>query len=98
MQIIADIDDDLYIRLFDNGGSNVMDMRRACVAIRKGTPVTADTLADMVMNERIYGDFKQDICYEEPVIEDVKCRLELSIIDRRPCYCGAELRETWRDK
>lgn len=37
MQIVIDIDENLYTRLFDNGGNNVMDMRRACVAIRKGT-------------------------------------------------------------
>ena len=67
------------------------------VAIKNGIPVNINTLADMIINERIYGDCKQDICYEKPVIEDVKCRLELSIIDRRPCYCGADLREVWRD-
>lgn len=39
MQIVIDIDDDLYVHLFDNGGNNVMNMRRACVAIRKGTPL-----------------------------------------------------------
>ncbi len=39
MQIVIDIDDNLYVRLFDNGGDNVMDMRRACVAIRKGSPL-----------------------------------------------------------
>ena len=36
MQIVIDIDDNLYTRLFDNGKINVIDMRRACVAIRKG--------------------------------------------------------------
>ena len=39
MQIIIDIDDNLYTRLFDNGDEYVADMRRACVAIRKGTPL-----------------------------------------------------------
>ena len=39
MQIVIDIDDNLYTRLFDNGKINVIDMRRACVAIRKGTPL-----------------------------------------------------------
>lgn len=39
MQIVIDIDEDLYTRLFNNGGNNVMDMRRACVAIRKGIPL-----------------------------------------------------------
>lgn len=40
MQIAIDIDDNLYTRLFfDNGDEYVADMRRACVAIRKGTPL-----------------------------------------------------------
>lgn len=36
MQIVIDIDNNLYTRLFDNGDEYVADMRRACVAIRKG--------------------------------------------------------------
>lgn len=39
MQIVIDIDDSLYTRLFDNGDEYVADMRRACVSIRKGTPL-----------------------------------------------------------
>ena len=39
MQIVIDIDDNLYTRLFDNGDEYVADMRRACVSIRKGTPL-----------------------------------------------------------
>ena len=39
MQIVIEIDDNLYTRLFDNGDEYVADMRRACVAIRKGTPL-----------------------------------------------------------
>jgi hypothetical protein len=39
MKLIIDIDDNLYTRLFDNGDEYVADMRRACVAIRKGTPL-----------------------------------------------------------
>ena len=39
MQIVIDIDDNIYTRLFDNGDEYVADMRRACVAIRKGTPL-----------------------------------------------------------
>lgn len=36
MQVVIDIDDNLYTRLFDNGNEYVADMRRACIAIRKG--------------------------------------------------------------
>ena len=61
MRIVIDIDDNLYTRLFDNGNEYVADMRRACVAIRKGTPlpkghgrlIDADALK---MNERVCGD------------------------------------------
>lgn len=58
--------------------------------------VTASVLADMLMEERIKGELKQDISYSKDIIDDVKCRLTVSIQDRRPCYCGAELREVWR--
>lgn len=98
MQIVIDIPEENYQNLKAKDKFNDMWLNYYEKLIVNGTPVNANTLADMVINERIYGDFKQDICYEVPVIEDVKCRLELSIIDRRPCYCGAGLRETWRDK
>lgn len=37
MQVVIDIDDNLYTRLFDNGKIDAVDMLNACVAIRKGT-------------------------------------------------------------
>ena len=37
MQIVIDIDDNLYTRLFDNFDIDVPDMLNACAAIRKGT-------------------------------------------------------------
>ena len=39
MQILIDIDDNLYTRLFDNGEEYASDLRRACVAIRNGIPL-----------------------------------------------------------
>ncbi len=39
MQIVIDIDENLYTRLFDNGDTDAVDMLKACVAIRKGTPL-----------------------------------------------------------
>ena len=36
MQIVIDIDENVFTRLFDNDDEYVADMRRACVAIRKG--------------------------------------------------------------
>ena len=53
-------------------------------------------LADILMEERIRGELDYDITYSKDVIPDVKCKLTVSIQDHRPCYCGAELRETWR--
>lgn len=60
MQIVIDIDDNLYTRLFDNGNGYVVDMRRACVAIRKGTPlpkghgrlIDADAYREVWFNSR----------------------------------------------
>ena len=59
--------------------------------------VSADALADALMEERIRGKLVSDTTFEKDVIRDVKCRLTVSIIDHRPCYCGAELREVWRE-
>ena len=39
MKVVIDIDENLYTRLFDNGNIDAMDMLKACVAIRKGTPL-----------------------------------------------------------
>lgn len=57
MQIVIDIPEDVYTRLFDNGKSNTMDILRACVAIRKGTIlpkhgrlIDADALKDELYN------------------------------------------------
>ena len=65
--------------------------------IKNGTPLTPDILADLLMEERIRGELKQDISYSKNIIDDVRCRLTVSIRDNRPCYCGAELREVWRE-
>jgi len=50
-----------------------------------------------LMKERIRGELKQDISYSKDVIDNVRCKLTVEIIDHRPCYCGAELREVWRE-
>ena len=66
-------------------------------AIANGTPLTQSVLADALMEERIRGKLDTDTTFEKDIIRDVKCRLTVSIIDHRPCYCGAELREVWRE-
>jgi hypothetical protein len=72
-------------------GDAGMDM--IAQAIANATPLTPDILADLLMEERIRGELKQDISYSKDIIDDVRCRLTVDIIDHRPCYCGAELRE-----
>ena len=66
-------------------------------AIKNGTPITSQVLADALMEERIRGELNSDTDFEKDVIRDVKCRLTVSIKDHRPCYCGAGLREVWRE-
>ena len=57
----------------------------------------SSVLADMLMEKRIRGELDSDITYSKDVIPDVKCKLTVSIQDHRPCYCGAGLREVWRE-
>ena len=66
-------------------------------AIKNGTPLTLSTLTDALMEERIRGKLNSDTIFEKDIIRDVKCILTVSIRDRRPCYCGSELREVWRE-
>lgn len=57
MQTVIDIDDNLYTRLFDNGNIDAVDMLKACVSIRKGTPlpkghgrlIDADKLTESIL-------------------------------------------------
>lgn len=60
--------------------------------------LTASVLANMLMEERIKGTLDSDTTFEKDIIRDVKCKLTVSIRDHRPCYCGAELREVWREQ
>ena len=66
-------------------------------ALKNGTPLTPKVLADALMEERIRGKLDSDTTFEKDIIRDVKCRLTVSIRDHRPCYCGAELKEVWRE-
>lgn len=93
MKIAIDISEEDYRKVQD-GRASVAMMRDA---IKNGTPLTLNTLADALMEERIRGTLNTDTTFEKDVIRDVKCRLTVSIRDNRPCYCGAELREVWRE-
>lgn len=93
MKVIIDVTEEDFRKVQDGRASVVM-MRDA---IRNGTPLTLNTLADALMEERIRGKLDSDTTFEKDIIRDVKCRLTVDIIDNRPCYCGAELREVWRE-
>lgn len=93
MKIAIDISEDDYRKVQD-GRASVTMMRDA---IRNGTPLTLNTLADALMEERIRGTLNTDTTFEKDIIPNVKCRLTVSIRDNRPCYCGAELKEVWRE-
>jgi hypothetical protein len=93
MEIVINISDEDYKQL--KGGHipfNVLNV------LQNGTPLTPKILADLLMEERIRGELKQDVSYSKDVIDDVRCRLTVDIIDRRPCYCGAELGAVWRER
>ena len=55
MKIMIDIDNDLYTRLFDAGENYVMDMRRACAAVRKGV-VIPDGHGRLIDADKLYPD------------------------------------------
>ena len=95
MKVIIDIPEDTYNHLRNGGsiGASLMIEN----AIKNGTPLTPDMLADLLMEERIRGELKQNITYSRDIVDNVECNLIVEIVDRRPCYCGAELREVWRE-
>lgn len=99
--LVIKIDENVFTRLFDNGIEDYViandDLFVIAKSIRKGIPLTPDMLADLLMEERIRGELKQDVSYSKDIIDDVKCKLTVDIIDHRPCYCGAQLREVWRE-
>ncbi len=94
MKLIIDIDEEILEKCRKkNYGVCETLMNR----IINSTLLTPDTLADLLMEERIRGELKQDICYSRDIVDNVECNLTVDIIDHRPCYCGAELREVWRE-
>lgn len=72
MQIVIEVDDDLYTRLFDNGGDNYDDAANMAKAIRKGKvlPKGHGRLidADAVLVEP-FGNTYKDIDIAETIIE-----------------------------
>ena len=95
MQIVIEIPEEEYNHI---KRANAYYLIRYERMIKSGIPLTPKVLADLLMEERIRGELKQDVSYSKDVIDDVRCRLTVDIIDRRPCYCGAELGAVWRER
>lgn len=96
IELVIKIPESIWVAIQNGEYCGILD-DRTYNAIKNGTPLTSDVLADLLMEERIRGELKQDISYSKDIIDDVKCRLTVSIRDHRPCYCGAVLREVWRE-
>jgi len=82
MHILIDIDDDLYTRLFDNGEDNVTDMRSACAAIRKGTPLPKKEherliilSEDAIKREKTYSGFSSQYWISEDGLSNATVRI-----------------------
>ena len=97
IKLIIKIPEEIYksSQIIDAKHEDVIQIPLEVIA--NGTPLTPDVLADALMDERIKGKLNSDITFKKDIIRDVECRLTVSIRDNRPCHCGAELREVWRE-
>lgn len=96
MKIVIDIQE-AKLKALQKGEKQGVGLGTLERAVLDGTPLTLNLLADALMEERIRGKLYSDTIFEKDIISDVKCRLTVGIRDHRPCYCGAELREVWRE-
>ena len=97
IKLVIKIPESIWVAIQNGEYCGILD-DRTYNAIKNGTPLTPNVLADALMEERISGKLDSDITFEKDIIDDVKCKLTVSIRDHRPCYCGAELREVWRER
>ena len=97
IKLLIKIPESIWVAIQNGEYCGILD-DRMYNAIKNGTPLTPTVLADALMEERIRGKLDSDTIFEKDIIRDVKCRLTVSIKDHRPCYCGAELREVWRER
>lgn len=91
MQIVIDIDDNLYTRLFDNGENYVADMRRACVAIRNGT-VLPKRHGDLIDLEEVRDRYVNIIKVSNSELESLRMLAE--ILDTSPIIIEADKAES----
>lgn len=96
VELLVKIPEIIWVAIQNGEYCGILD-DRAYNAIKNGTPLTPEVLADALMEERIRGKLDSDTTFEKDIIPDVKCRLTVDIRDCRPCYCGGELREVWRE-
>lgn len=97
VKLVIKMPEELYKHIKNDNEYYLEDGEELYTIVENGTPFTPDVLADLLMEERIRGELKQNICYSRDIVDNVECNLTVEIIDRRPCYCGAELREMWRE-
>ena len=98
IELVIKIDDETYKQAINRTEFDTLSLGIKLIeAVQNGTPLTPEVLADMLMEERIRGEMDSDTTFEKDIIPDVKGRLTVSIRDHRPCYCGAGLREVWRE-
>ncbi len=83
MQIVIDIDENLYTRLFDMSANTMRDMRAACSTIRNGTPLpegVTDCVLDKIRAEidkiEINGHIRDVECFRAGL------NVALNIIDK----------------
>lgn len=72
MQVVINIDKNLYTRLFNNRDIDAADMLKACVAIRKGTPLSKHgRLIDADELEKLYENYRDNFnfCRNEYISE-----------------------------
>ncbi len=72
MQMMIEIDDNLYTRLFDTGAEYIEDLHEACVAIRKGTPLLEQQPKTVLYR----GDGYADGCMVYDMAECPNCGYE----------------------
>lgn len=87
MRLIIDIDENLYTRLFDNGKCDAVDMLKACVSIRKGTPFSEGHWIE-------HEEWDGDMYYECSVCKEPYCLIDGTPTENLYNYCpncGAHL-------
>lgn len=88
MQIVIDIGENLYTRLFDMSANTMRDMRAACSTIRNGTPLPK---GHWILKET---GIKITSYYCSECGRYVKDDTGYDVSKDYPfCHCGADMRE-----